>query len=407
MSLLFKSKITVTRKSLFPGNVMVKEGDQVEPETVLLRTASRLGRVAVINVAERLEVARDEISDYLLIQVGAVIKWSELLAEKKIVLDIKQIPAPFDGKLEKIDPQLGIVIFREILDKPDVPVIVDIKTIYPDLKVKYSSYLLKKKGDSVQIGETIAGLRAIPGLSFYTKKISAPCSGTITQIDYDTGTVVIQKDLPIVELKSFYWGKITSIIPDYGAEIEFNGYVGSCIYGVGEICWGKLVEGINAEIKENIVFIDHLSDDEAKRIVEFKPVGIIVGSTNYENIQFLLHNKIVAVVIEGFGKKQISNNFKTFLRKSENKNILINGTTQLRAGVIRPQIIVPSDEEYYKRENNEKVKIIWGEHYGKTGRKLAEPYEGIIDSGIKTWLCNVICDDNKKITVPYANLEYL
>ena len=208
-------------------------------------------------------------------------------------------------------------------------------------------------------------------------------------------------------MKSYYWGKIANIIPEYGAEIEFSGYVGVCIYGVGEMCWGRLVEGIRSEIKGNIVFIDHLSDDDAKRMVELEPVGIIVGSTNYENIQLLLHNKIVAVVLEGFGKKQISKNLNAFLRKSENKNILINGTTQLRAGVIRPQIIVPSDEEYYKREYNEKVKIIWGEHYGKTGRKLTEPYEGIMDSGIKTWLSDVIFDDNKKISIPYANLEYL
>ena len=407
MSLLFNSKIIITRKSLFPGNIMVKEGDQVEPETVLLRTASRLGRVAVINVAERLGVARDEISNFLLFKEDAVIKWSGLLAEKKTVFDIKQILAPFEGKVEKIDPQLGIVILREILDKPDIPVAVNIKSIYPDIKTKYTAYILKKKGDRVQIGETLAGQQPIPALSFYTKKISAPCSGTIKQIDYETGMVMIQKDLPVVDMKSYYWGKIANIIPEYGAEIEFSGYVGVCIYGVGEMCWGRLVEGIRSEIKGNIVFIDHLSDDDAKRMVELEPVGIIVGSTNYENIQLLLHNKIVAVVLEGFGKKQISKNLNAFLRKSENKNILINGTTQLRAGVIRPQIIVPSDEEYYKREYNEKVKIIWGEHYGKTGRRLTEPYEGIMDSGIKTWLSDVIFDDNKKISIPYANLEYL
>ncbi|OPX17571.1 hypothetical protein BXT86_05755, partial [candidate division WOR-3 bacterium 4484_100] len=79
--------------------------------------------------------------------------------------------------------------------------------------------------------------------------------------------------------------------------------------------------------------------------------------------------------------------------------------TQLRAGVVRPEIIIPSSEEFYqiKKTDNE-YKVIWGKNYGKLGRIEGSPFQGRVSSGTVTWLCDLVCKDGEKITVPCSNL---
>jgi hypothetical protein len=56
--------------------------------------------------------------------------------------------------------------------------------------------------------------------------------------------------------------------------------------------------------------------------------------TGKENIKFTL------LLTEGFGKVRMNNDYVEFFKEMQGKVASVNGRTQIRAGVIRPQVIV-------------------------------------------------------------------
>ncbi len=407
MSLYYNSRNTATRISSFPGEILVKKGENVRPDTTLLRANYRAGRLCIINVARDFNIPPGNTGKYVLKKEGDRVKWLETIAKRTTFEAMKQIESPVDGIIERIDSILGVIIIREIIERPDVPIILDIKEELDNSTKNFNEYILKKEGERVEYGQTVAGVRIMSYIPFYRKKVISPCAGKIIKIDYTNGKIFIQKDMPKTEMKAHYWGQIKKIIPQYGAEIEFAGYTLECAFGTGEITWGKFVNNA-AEMEANIIFSDYLSPKDISRIIEHRPVGIVAGSLDYEGVDLLERHHITSIIIEGFGRLQVNKDYKSLLARSIGRNIILKASTQVRAGVIRPEIVIPSDEEFYKgMKTKGQFKIVWGKHYGKKGVLKGSPHYDEIRSGTKTWLCDVLCDNNEEITVPYNNLHAL
>jgi biotin carboxyl carrier protein len=404
MSLYYSPRIITSRISPFPGEILAKKDDNVNPDTIVLRANYRMGRVCIIDVAHRFNISPGDITKYLLKKEDEPVKWSETIARKRSLMITKQIESPIDGKIEKINSVLGVIIIREILEKPDVPIKLSIKGKLDVSAKKLRTCVLKKEGERVEYGETVAGVRLMPYVPFYTNKIVAPCAGEIKKIDYDTGEVWIQKDLPITEMKAHLWGKITKIEPPYGVTIEYSGYVLECAFGTGATAWGKLTDNCTDATKD-ILFMEYVSSKDINRIIEHPPAGIIAGSIDYRGFELLHKHGVALIIIEGFGKLQMDQNYRNLLLQSKGRNIILKCSTQLRAGVVRPEIIIPSDNEYYKsRGRKGDYRIIWGQHYGKQGTIKNPPYYGESSSGIKTWLCDVVCINGEKISLASSNI---
>ena len=405
MSLYYKSKIIAPRISSFPGEILVEKGATVSPETIILRTNYRIGRLCVLRVANIFDVRPEEITKYVKKKEGDTVKWSEKVAVRTTFAGSKHIESPVDGTIEKIDSIWGVVLIREILESPDIPIIIDVTEKAGHSSEDIKKYILGKEGDRVEYGQTIGGHALIPHAPLYTKKITSPCAGTIAEIDYEKGKICIQKDLQKVDMKAHYWGTIVKITPQYGVDIEFSGYIIEGAFGTGDISWGTLVRNID-DAKGNIILFDYLYSKNITEIAKYQPAGIIAGSTDYENIELLEKENITAIVLEGYGKLKVNEDYKDLLEQSVGRNIILKAATQVRAGVIRPEIIIPSDKEFYKRKKaKEKVRIIWGQYYGKKGVMKGIPHYTETSSGIKTWVCEVLCDDGKVITVPLSNLQ--
>ena len=206
-------------------------------------------------------------------------------------------------------------------------------------------------------------------------------------------------------MNAHYWGLIHKIIPPSGVEIEFGGYVLEGAYGTGDIAWGKLTDNA-ANAKSNILLTEYLSSKDISKVIEHQPAGIIANSIDYEGVALLEQQHITSIIVEGFGKLQMREESADLLTQSAGRDMVLKAATQVRAGVIRPEIVIPSDKEFYKRKKaKEKVRIIWGQYYGKKGLMQGKPQYTEASSGIKTWVCDVLCDDGKLITVPLSNLQ--
>ena len=57
---------------------------------------------------------------------------------------------------------------------------------------------------------------------------------------------------------------------------------------------------------------------------------------------------LTLIVTEGFGRMAMSMNTFKLLKSANGKNASINGATQIRAGVLRPEIIIPQEREEFE-----------------------------------------------------------
>ena len=100
----------------------------------------------------------------------------------------------------------------------------------------------------------------------------------------------------------------------------------------------------------------------------------------------------------------------------------INGATQIRAGVIRPEIIVPredvKDEEISLKTEDEhlkfgmtigtRVRIIRNPHFGKLGKIVGLPPElQKLETESYARVAEVELDDGSRVIIPRANVEII
>jgi transcription antitermination factor NusG len=96
----------------------------------------------------------------------------------------------------------------------------------------------------------------------------------------------------------------------------------------------------------------------------------------------------------------------------------INGATQIRAGVIRPEIIIPLDGEYkieeksaelFGMDKGTEVRVIRAPYFGMLGEVTELPHElQRLESGSLARVAKVrLYESKKEVLLPRANLEMI
>jgi len=161
-----------------------------------------------------------------------------------------------------------------------------------------------------------------------------------------------------------------------------------------------------------------------------KVAGVVVGGFNYFDLEALLGYTLgVAitgteslgtslVLTEGYGKIQMSDRTFSLLKEHENHFASINGATQIRAGVIRPEIVIPLDENQISDdiqfESQEigidagsLVRIIRAPYFGKIGKVTRLPSDlEKMESETMVRVAEIEVD-GEILKVPRSNLEML
>jgi len=120
------------------------------------------------------------------------------------------------------------------------------------------------------------------------------------------------------------------------------------------------------------------------------------------------------VVTEGFGDIAMARATFELLQSLEGKRASINGATQIRAGVIRPELMVPDDGsgnatvvEGGGLEIGAPVRCIRAPYFGRIGTVSALPVElHTLPSETKVRVLEVDLG-TEKILVPRANVEVI
>lgn len=351
----------------YAGNILVTKGQEVSPEIVIGENLFDPPKIYVISLFDKsyLHLNQENIKKSLLIKEGETVKIGTRIAEigdrsliDELTFQHYYYESPIRGKVEKINYNSGTIVLREIQDYSTKPKVVNVakKLNIPPKLIK--RYMKKELNDFVYAGDLLASkIIDATGLT-YPLIASAPTTGTITEINITTGKVTIQYDKDPYHKFAGISGKVSKIEPDRNASISFKGYKLSGIIGFGSEANGKLHfieykdEIRNCEIGEIVVIPEKINLDFLKKASHLKVKGIIASSidnsdlvdftgeeigvalTGNENIPFPL------ILTEGFGDFKMDKNYHDFFRQNNGKSVYVNGHTQIRAGVTRPEIIV-------------------------------------------------------------------
>lgn len=300
--------------------------------------------------------------------------------------------------------------------------------------------LTVKQGDKVEPGQIIAESRSFFGL--FKSQCKCPCRGTVELISTATGHIGVRFPANPVEVTAYIDGVIAEVMPDEGVIVETFGAMVQGIFGIGGERTGRLTvpgDSINTPLTEDVITEEHagavvvggagITLDAIKKAGEVGARGVVVGAIiDTDLVDYLGHDIGVAItghedipttliLTEGFGDVRMAQRTFDLLKSLEGREVSINGATQIRAGVIRPEIVAPADASAENKELPSKeqsldvgsnIRIIREPYFGKLGMVTGLPHEPVeVESGAVVRILEAKLNDGGKVRVPRANVEII
>ena len=358
-------RMVVRRRRLLPlpGTVLVKQGDRVRSDQAVAR-AELPGKVYPVNLANQLSIAPDEIKDYL----------------------------------------------------------------------------VKKEGDAVQKDEILAENK--PLIKWFKTEIRSPVAGTVESLSTVTGQVLLREPPRVLNVLAYVDGTVVEMIPRQGVVVEAACSLVQGIFGIGGEVWGELRVAVGSpdeplgpghltpEMKGNIIVGgSFLPAETMAKARDLGIAGLVVGGIHDKDLRALLGYDLgvaitgteqvgfTLILTEGFGTiPMASKTFRLLSAHSGNK-ASISGATQIRAGVIRPEIIitrpagpsdVPADVQRTGIRLGDSVRIIRDPLFGQIGEVSALPPDlARIPTESDVRVLEVTFADGARAVIPRTNIEVI
>lgn len=318
-------------------------------------------------------------------------------------------------------------------------------------------FLSRPVGAAIMEGDTLAQRRQ--GLS---KKllVRSPVTGTLTAYDPVSGSATVTPNGTQFELTANIDGVVTEHIPYRGVVIDTPAALVRGIVGVGGEGHGVLqvavtgpdeeltAAGISARLAYAIVLGGGTTTAAAlQQAVEHNVRAVIVGSIPEAELRaFLGYSEGLAgwglgrrgwefpppvisaqpvarppltlIVVEGFGRGPMTSKAWELLASFDGQEVSVDGTTQLRNGLRRPEIIVPlaraAGTAPYETTApapsvRALVRLIAPPYLGQTGRITAlSSGKQPLPSGLSALAAEVaLAGGGAPVWVPLTNLEVL
>ncbi len=302
--------------------------------------------------------------------------------------------------------------------------------------------LLKSEGERTVVGEVIARTKGIFGM--FKSEYKSKVAGTLESISSVTGQMIIRGEPLPVRVLAYLAGKIDEVIPDEGVVIKADVALVQGIFGIGGETFGRIqmagdeaaktltADLITAEMQGGVI-VGHgrVTDEALEKAVkigaaaivcagiddhdlkEFLGVDLGVAITGSENVGITL------VITEGFGDIVMAQRTWALLASHAGQQASVNGATQIRAGVMRPEVLIPLEGDAQVQhsgaqpqagylELDRTVRMIRDPYFGRIGRVSGLPPEPqVLASGSKARVLEVKFDSGESVIVPRANVELI
>lgn len=356
--------LTRERRLPLKGEVLVRNGDAVECDTVVAR-CELPGNVQTVNLASRLSLDPARTPQALTVPIGSRVKKDQQIAEARTLFGLmtQRVNSPADGTLESVSSITGQLILRE----PPIPVEVDafvqgvVAEILPDEGV-----LVETRGAFLQ------GIFGVGGETF--------------------GEIAIAAGSPDAALKA------SDIVPEHRGKVLVGG-----AYVSHEVLMHAKQAGVAAVVVGGF-------DDRDLRQLLGRDLGVAI--TGSEDLGLTL------VLTEGFGHIRMAERTWKLLGENAGRRASVSGATQIRAGVMRPEILIPQERtafqapgqgEEHGLEIGTQLRVIRQPYFGRIGRVVELPSElkPLASEARVRVLVVEFEDDGSRQMVPRANVEII
>jgi hypothetical protein len=303
-------------------------------------------------------------------------------------------------------------------------------------------YLIKKEGDTIRKDEVLAENK--PMFKWLKTEIPSPITGTVESISTVTGQVLLREPPRVIELLGYVDGTVVEIHPHQGVTIECTCSLVQGIFGIGGETSGEIAmavaspnepltpDRLSPEMKGKLVIGgSFLPAETMARAKELGVAGLIVGGIHDKDLRALLGYDLgvaitgteqvgfTLVLTEGFGTIPMAQKTFALLSSHAGAKASISGATQIRAGVIRPEVIIPQKAEPAEGsatasperggiQIGDPVRIIRDPLFGKIGEVSALPSELTqIPTESEVRVLEVRFTDGSCAVIPRANIEVI
>jgi hypothetical protein len=365
--------------------------------------------------------------------------------EATLVRKRRVLPIPGEtlvNKGDKVEPHTKVARANLLGTFTTVDVRADLGILLGEVKRAVKEWFIVKVGDVVKEGDVLASRKHFFGRR--VKESLAPASGTIDYISDVTGKLHIRAPPVPVEVTAYIPGEVVEVLPKEGVLVETFGAYVQGIFGIGGETHGEIE--IVVDSPDEVLTEDKITSNHSGKILVGGSLitgaalqkasknhvnGIIVGGIEDDSLVNYLGYEIgvavtgeeevntTLIMTEGFGKMSMLTWTFDLLKKYEGKQASISGATHIRAGVIRPEIIIPlkqtevstpseSEETSSRLEPGTTVRIIRGPEFGAFAKVFKlEPTSKEIETESTTAVIIVTLEDGKQLTLPRANVEII
>jgi hypothetical protein len=363
------------------------------------------------------------------------------VTDQTVVRRVRQLPLPGTVLVKEDD----LVLATQSVARAELPGKVYPLNLANQLGAapnEIKDYLVKREGETVHKDEVLAENK--PFFKWLKTEIRSPITGTVESISTVTGQVLLREPPRVLDLLAYVDGRVVEVRPQQGVTVECVCSLVQGIFGIGGEAYGEIVIAVEApdrpltpdrltvEMKGKVVVGgSFLSAETMAKAKEIGVAGLVVGGIHDQDLRVLLGYDLgvaitgseqvgfTLILTEGFGAIPMA--AKTFAVLSSHAGAMasISGATQIRAGVIRPEIIIPlkggrstvNRSATQTREGiqpGDLVRIIRDPLFGKIGRVSALPSElRKIPTESEVRVLEVRFDDESTVVVPRTNIEVI
>lgn len=367
------------------------------------------------------------------------------LSEKMVLRKKRFLPLSGEVTVTKGD----MVKSEDIVAKTNLPGKVHSLNVVNRLGIlpkDIQSFMLKGVGEDVQKDEPLAETK--PMFKFFKSVCFSPITGKIESVSDITGQVLLRKPPLPVLVNAFINGKVVEVFEQEGVVIATIATFIQGIFGIGGETTGELA--IVAKSTQDIITTSDLQKEHEGKIIvagslinydviqkslDIGIKGIIVGGVKVNDINQLLGYdlgvaitgsediNITLIITEGFGQIDMAQKTFEVLQSRAGSLASISGATQIRAGVVRPEIIIPFHEKdgvlgldtatdaLVQEETagitaGDPVRITRTPYFGKIGKVKNLPSELVkIETEAVVRVIEVEFPDGQSVVIPRSNVE--
>lgn len=442
-------RVRISRKRVIPlpGEVVVEAGDRVSPSDLIARAETVPGDPYIVDLQSelKLKLTPEQVSKVMLKRVGDRVLGQEPLARTEVgpFREVREARSPVEGVVEFISYAYARVLVREDAQKAAPVVILNVARKLDVSPALIRAYMRYREGDEVRQGTILADIPSGLGVDY----CYAPATGVIEKICTRTGTVTIVRPSKSAQVDAYIEGTVKEVYPERGALVETTAAYVQGVFGLGFENHGPLrviardpsetleAGDITPDLAGAVVVGGARVTLEAMRKALHEGVaGIVSGGADMDDLVRLLDREIAVgitgqedldltiVLTEGFGSMPMAEDVFEFLRAAEGRTVSMNGSTQVRAGVVRPEIVLPLEDDepadpleellaHREAEKGEptvgaKVRIVRNPKFGRWGTVVSVPSEPVrFETEALLPAAEVELDDGSRVFVPLANLE--